>query len=217
MKPKYKKNLTRVLYGIPLGMVTITMTLLSVAVGVAMQEWRYFLGMACAGILLIVFFPMYLWISYALGAWIFRKAVQWAGGSLSDQKSRDLYFYLAAFSILIFILVGLFSIIITPSFTQQGITGKYRSGLSYVSIGKGILSPTMLIPALFIMYVQYKIIDKTTNINGLAVIVLQWIIAWLLRLAFSLLLSIILRSMYYFFLQDIMSTLDQPYMQNALS
>lgn len=216
MKPVYEKNLKRVLYGIPIFFATIMMTFLSVAIGFGMNDWRYFFGMACAGGILVFLLFAYLWVSYTLGEWIFRKAVQWAGGSLSDQQSRDLYFYIEGFGMLIGLLIGVLGIIASSmsGMPSQGIAG--AANVNFLGVGRSILSPKVVIPSLFAMYVEYKIFEKTTDTNGLAVIVFEWIISWALRVAFGIIVSMVLGWVYFFFVQNVVSTFDNPYMQNVV-
>lgn len=200
MKPQHEKNLNHVLYDIPLSIVAFFLSCDVIIRLFIKPSFSSFIESVFIVIFILIILYGVLWIGYEIDAWVFRKAVKWADGSLSKQQSKDLYLYIAGFIVLFnalfstFELCGtLYSIFLSLMKFLSGSISYYELEGLCASSSKNFFSLKSLIPLAISSYIQYKILEKTTNtINGVAVIIFQRIIGILIGLAFLLLLTPIL-------------------------
>lgn len=200
MKPAYTKYQSRVLYLLPIGLLGSFWSLGAIFLFFSTHSLAVSLFMLFFMVVYLSFYFLFLWISYALGNWIFYRAVRASDGSLSSEESRNLYFYIASFNNILGVFSSFLSLFIfIPILIAVGnLVSKMEIGIDLSSINllrmvepiKSFTYTISFFTWVLSMIIKYRVINKMVDANGAMVILFEFLITILV--SFSLVFMMIL-------------------------
>ena len=128
-------------------------------------------------LIILVVYAFFL-IGYIITRWIFKKALILAGATTSEKKVEDINLYLLVYVLL---LSTSFSILIESiKWFLSSVFPNASQSLNLLTVMLGLAS---ILFSLFLFYIEYKVIAKTTNARPLKAILWQIGIGFLVGIA----------------------------------